>query len=101
MVLKCRRNSVRYVPAPLARALLTRARFTNNSFFFSQRVKSYIDIGKKEGATLLHGGVGVEGEGFFIEPTVFANVTPEMKITQEEIFGPGKSLCHRLLIEWC
>lgn len=52
---------------------------------------SYIDIGKKEGADLLLGGARAEGEGYFIQPTVFANVTPEMRIIQEEIFGPGKS----------
>ncbi|MFC0274369.1 alpha-ketoglutaric semialdehyde dehydrogenase GucD [Metabacillus herbersteinensis] len=55
-------------------------------------VLSYIEIGKKEGATLLAGGNRLKGEeyenGFFVEPTIFENVTSEMTIAQEEIFGP-------------
>src|SRR5262245_18519638 len=51
----------------------------------------YIDIAKKEGATLVAGGergdIGT-GQGFFLQPTVFAGVTPEMTIAREEIFGP-------------
>jgi aldehyde dehydrogenase (NAD+) len=55
-----------------------------------ERVKSYIDIGKEEGATLLAGGSlrPDKGNGFFIEPTCFVNVTNEMRIAREEIFGP-------------
>src|SRR5215468_6197204 len=56
-----------------------------------QTVLSYIDAGKSEGAKLLAGGkrVSVNGDkGFFIEPTVFGDVSNEMKIAQEEIFGP-------------
>ena len=54
------------------------------------RVLSYIELGKKEGATLLHGGRARpdKGEGYFIEPTVFVDVTNDMRIAQEEIFGP-------------
>jgi len=54
------------------------------------RVKSYIDLGVEEGATLLHGGKlrPDMGSGFFIEPTVFADVTNDMRIAREEIFGP-------------
>jgi aldehyde dehydrogenase (NAD+) len=51
----------------------------------------YIDIAKKEGATLLAGGERADigtGKGFFLQPTVFAGVTPEMTIAREEIFGP-------------
>ncbi len=52
----------------------------------------YIEIGKKEGARLCCGGNRLTGEGFdkgfFIEPTVFADVTEEMTIAKEEIFGP-------------
>jgi len=52
----------------------------------------YIDIGKQEGAGLLHGGRKLEGNGydrgFFIEPTIFGEVRPTMRIAQEEIFGP-------------
>ena len=56
-----------------------------------QTVLGYIDAGKKEGAKLISGGnrVSVDGgKGFFIEPTIFGDVTNEMRIAQEEIFGP-------------
>ncbi len=56
-----------------------------------QTVLGYIEAGKKEGAKLMAGGnrTSVDGgKGFFIEPTVFGDVTNEMKIAQEEIFGP-------------
>ncbi|HTZ71441.1 MAG TPA: aldehyde dehydrogenase family protein [Acetobacteraceae bacterium] len=55
-----------------------------------ERVKSYIDLGKKEGATLLAGGNlrPDMGSGYFIEPTCFVDVTNDMRIAQEEIFGP-------------
>lgn len=55
-----------------------------------ERVLGYIDIGKQEGATLLHGGNARpdKGGGFFVEPTVFVDVTNDMRIAQEEIFGP-------------
>jgi aldehyde dehydrogenase (NAD+) len=56
-----------------------------------QTVLGYIDAGKSEGAKLLAGGnrVSVNGDkGFFIEPTVFGDVNNNMKIAQEEIFGP-------------
>ena len=51
----------------------------------------YIEIAKKEGATLVAGGSRVDigtGKGYFLQPTVFAGVTPEMTIAREEIFGP-------------
>lgn len=56
-----------------------------------ERVQSYIQIGKDEGATLLCGGGkigGALGNGNFIEPTIFDRTTPAMRIVQEEIFGP-------------
>ncbi|MCC8934616.1 betaine-aldehyde dehydrogenase [Rhizobium sp. 'Codium 1'] len=56
-----------------------------------EKVLSYIDKGKAEGATLVTGGGipnSVTGEGFYIQPTVFANVTDDMTIAREEIFGP-------------
>jgi betaine-aldehyde dehydrogenase len=56
------------------------------------KVLSYIEEGKKEGARLLCGGYRIiDGEfakGFFVAPTIFADCTPDMKIVQEEIFGP-------------
>jgi aldehyde dehydrogenase (NAD+) len=57
-----------------------------------KKVMSYIDAGKKEGAELLAGGDRVGDRGFFIEPTVFANVKDDMKIAREEIFGPVMSI---------
>jgi len=55
-------------------------------------VLEYIDIGKKEGATVVYGGNRVAGNGFYVEPTVFTNVKHEMRISQEEIFGPVASV---------
>ncbi|KAJ5150650.1 Aldehyde dehydrogenase N-terminal [Penicillium coprophilum] len=56
------------------------------------RIMSYIDVGKSEKATLIAGGkpfTGVgDGKGFFVEPTIFTDVTPKMRIYQEEVFGP-------------
>ena len=48
----------------------------------------YIDSGVKEGATLHVGGQRFGQEGYFIEPTIFTNTRPDMKIVREEIFGP-------------
>ena len=56
------------------------------------KVMSYIDSGSREGAELLCGGKRVGDRGYFIEPTVFANVKDEMKIAREEIFGPVMSI---------
>jgi len=56
-----------------------------------ERVRGYIEKGETEGAKLLTGGAappeGLE-RGYFVRPTVFSEVTPEMTIAQEEIFGP-------------
>ncbi|MGN7291966.1 betaine-aldehyde dehydrogenase [Rhizobium sp. SAFR-030] len=61
------------------------------SFAQREKVLGYIDKGKAEGATLVTGGGipnTVSGEGFYVQPTVFADVTDEMTIAREEIFGP-------------
>jgi phenylacetaldehyde dehydrogenase len=52
------------------------------------RVAGYLDSGKQEGARAVTGGKAREGSGYFIEPTVFVDTRPHMKIIQEEIFGP-------------
>jgi malonate-semialdehyde dehydrogenase (acetylating)/methylmalonate-semialdehyde dehydrogenase len=56
------------------------------------RIRGYIDAGVAEGATLVTDGRGIAaptaGKGFFVGPTIFDNVTPDMKICREEIFGP-------------
>ncbi|MEO0084505.1 MAG: aldehyde dehydrogenase family protein [candidate division WOR-3 bacterium] len=59
-------------------------------------VQNYVEIGKKEGAKLICGGEplteGKYAKGFFFQPTIFADVTPTMRIFQEEIFGPVLSV---------
>jgi aldehyde dehydrogenase (NAD+) len=52
------------------------------------RVLSFVEKGKGEGARLVVGGDRPEGKGFFLNPTIFDGVTPEMTIAREEIFGP-------------
>jgi len=52
------------------------------------RIMGYIDSGKQEGATVHMGGDRHGTEGYFINPTIFTDVKPEMKIVKEEIFGP-------------
>jgi aldehyde dehydrogenase (NAD+) len=56
------------------------------------KVMGYIDSGRSEGATLVCGGERVGDRGYFIQPTVFADVEDDMKIAKEEIFGPVMSV---------
>jgi aldehyde dehydrogenase (NAD+) len=56
------------------------------------RVMGYIDSGRNEGATLACGGERVGDRGYFVQPTVFADVQDNMTIAQEEIFGPVMSI---------
>ncbi|CAG8513589.1 1325_t:CDS:2 [Cetraspora pellucida] len=63
------------------------------------KIMSYIETGKKEGATLLMGGERHGEQGYFIKPTIFTNVNEEMKIMQEEIFGPVVSVSKFKTIE--
>ncbi|KAB1645114.1 aldehyde dehydrogenase [Gulosibacter chungangensis] len=55
-----------------------------------ERVLNYIEIGKEEGARVVTGGKAPEHleRGYYVEPTLFADVRPDMRIAQEEIFGP-------------
>lgn len=57
-----------------------------------QKVTDYITVGEKEGATLQTGGGTPDRPGYFVEPTVFTDVTPEMRIAREEVFGPVLSV---------
>jgi len=58
-----------------------------------EKVLSYIQIAQDEGAQLLLGGKPAScGDGWFVEPTIFARVSPEMRIAQEEVFGPVLSI---------
>lgn len=50
-------------------------------------ILGYIDVGKKEGK-LVHGGDRAPGDGYFVQPTIIADVDPKARISQEEIFGP-------------
>jgi malonate-semialdehyde dehydrogenase (acetylating)/methylmalonate-semialdehyde dehydrogenase len=60
------------------------------------RIKTYIDLGLNEGAKLATDGRGVSltesTEGFFVGPTIFDNVAPQMRIARDEIFGPVLSV---------
>ena len=56
------------------------------------KVMSYIESGRDQGAKLVCGGDRVGDRGYFIQPTVFANVQDDMKISREEIFGPVMSI---------
>jgi betaine-aldehyde dehydrogenase len=59
-----------------------------------ERVRRYVDVGTHEGARLVTGGGRPAGcnQGYFLEPTLFDGVTPEMRIAREEIFGPIVSI---------
>ena len=56
------------------------------------KIMNYINIGKKEGAKLLTGGSKHGDKGYFVQPTVFSDVTDDMTIAREEIFGPVMSI---------
>ncbi|MDQ1035332.1 acyl-CoA reductase-like NAD-dependent aldehyde dehydrogenase [Streptomyces sp. V3I8] len=57
-----------------------------------ERVTSYFDVARKEGARLRHGGELPAEPGLFVPPTVIDNVTNDMRVAQEEIFGPVAAL---------
>ncbi|MED6167852.1 Aldehyde dehydrogenase 2 member C4 [Stylosanthes scabra] len=63
------------------------------------KILSYIEHGMKEGATLLTGGKSIDTKGYFIEPTIFTNVKEDMRIAQDEIFGPVMALMKFKTIE--
>ncbi|KAL5079680.1 hypothetical protein RYX36_008101 [Vicia faba] len=64
-----------------------------------EKILSYIEQGKKEGATLLTGGKNIGDKGYYIEPTIFSNVKEDMLIAQDEIFGPVMALMKFKTIE--
>uniref|UniRef100_A0ACD5VMT3 Uncharacterized protein n=1 Tax=Avena sativa TaxID=4498 RepID=A0ACD5VMT3_AVESA len=57
-----------------------------------EKVLKYIDVGKREGATLLTGGKPCSEKGYYIEPTIFTDVKDDMSIAKEEMFGPVMAL---------
>jgi aldehyde dehydrogenase (NAD+) len=56
------------------------------------KILGYVNLGQKEGATLLTGGNRLGNKGFFVEPTIFDNVKDDMAIAKDEIFGPVVSV---------
>ncbi|NQZ30834.1 MAG: aldehyde dehydrogenase [Oceanospirillaceae bacterium] len=72
-------------PDHMLGAIINRAQY--------DKIMAYIELGKQQGATLLIGGESITiGDGLFIAPTLFDNVTPDMIIAVEEIFGPVFSI---------
>uniref|UniRef100_A0A1I8A241 aldehyde dehydrogenase (NAD(+)) n=1 Tax=Steinernema glaseri TaxID=37863 RepID=A0A1I8A241_9BILA len=57
-----------------------------------KKILEYIELGKRQGAQLVTGGRRRGDKGYFVEPTIFADVDDQMKIAQEEIFGPVMSV---------
>lgn len=55
-------------------------------------IERYYEIGANEGANVLVGGNPIEGTGYFVQPSVFADVTPDMTLFREEVFGPAISI---------
>ena len=64
------------------------------------KILGYIEIGKKEGATLQCGGGRVGDKGFFIQPTVFSDVTDDMRIAREEV-SPNSDRARTILYSLC
>jgi aldehyde dehydrogenase (NAD+) len=56
------------------------------------KILHYVELGEKQGATLLTGGERVGSKGFFVQPTIFDNVKDDMAIAKDEIFGPVVSV---------
>ncbi|KAJ7582038.1 aldehyde dehydrogenase [Mycena floridula] len=73
-------NGDPFLPESRFGPLASRAQF--------DRVQEYIESGKSQGGTIHSGGERSGNEGYFIQPTIFTNCTPDMKIVREEIFGP-------------
>jgi malonate-semialdehyde dehydrogenase (acetylating)/methylmalonate-semialdehyde dehydrogenase len=57
-----------------------------------QRIAGYIELGEREGAEILVDGRTEDGDGFFLGPTILDRVSPDMRVAQEEIFGPVLAL---------
>jgi len=60
-----------------------------------EKITSYIDVGIKEGATLETGGEELDQDGYFVDPAVFTDVDPDMRIAREEIFDRYSVLSFR------
>jgi len=64
-----------------------------------KKTLQYIDLGKKQGARLVVGGERLKEKGYYVQPTIFADVTDDMSIAKEEIFGPVLSVLKFKTIE--
>lgn len=64
-----------------------------------KKILKYVDLGRQQGARLIAGGHRFGSKGYFVEPTVFADVSDDMKIAQDEIFGPVQSISKYSTIE--
>ena len=53
-----------------------------------ERVMTYVESGRRHDAEIVADGAALKGDGFFVQPTVFANASADLKIVREEIFGP-------------
>ncbi len=53
-----------------------------------RRVREYVEVGHQEGRLVAGGGAGADGDSYFVEPTVFADIDPNARLAQEEVFGP-------------
>ena len=84
-----KRAEQRRVGDPLDRKTEQGPQVDNDQF---NKVLSYVESGKQEGAKLMCGGERVGERGYFVAPTVFADVKDDMRIAQEEIFGPVMSI---------
>ncbi|KAI3571493.1 aldehyde dehydrogenase domain-containing protein [Fusarium oxysporum f. sp. albedinis] len=85
---KARAISESKIGSPFENETIQGPQITKGQF---DRILSYVQSGRDEGATLVHGGTAykdLNGKGFYIEPTIFTDVTPQMRIYKEEIFGP-------------
>ncbi|PBP20497.1 putative aldehyde dehydrogenase [Diplocarpon rosae] len=83
-------HKVSVVGDPFAETTFQGPQVTKSQY---ERILGFVKAGKEEGATLVSGGEAftsgpTSGKGFFISPTVFTGVTPNMKIFREEVFGP-------------
>ncbi|MGH7463208.1 MAG: aldehyde dehydrogenase family protein, partial [Longimicrobiales bacterium] len=70
---------------PADRATFMGAVIDQNAF---KKISDYIDVGRKEGRVVAGGNADAAGDGYFIPPTVIADVDPQARLAQEEVFGP-------------
>ena len=70
----------------------TKTLFAQVSDVQLSKILKYVESGKSQGATVVTGGARADGKGYFVKPTIFADVKKDMDIVREEIFGPVVTL---------